>query len=101
MFTTQTKTHTTAMTLERKVPNSSSFFFSGVISSSSLASHSASLIFPTAVPAPVETTTPRARPAVTTVPPNATFLLSCATAFATVTTSADFSTLPLSPVRML
>ena len=53
MFTTHTRTHTTAMTLERKVPNSSSFFFSGVISSSSAASCIASLIFPIAVRAPV------------------------------------------------
>ena len=103
MFTTHTSTHTTAMALERNVPNSSSFFFRGVSSSSSAASCIASRIFPIAVRAPVPITTPRALPPVTTVPPNATQVLSWITAAAAVaaTATVNFSTEPLSPVRML
>ena len=102
MFTTHTSTHTTAMALERNVPNSSSFFFRGVSSSSSAASCIASRIFPIAVRAPVPITTPRALPPVTTVPPNATQVLSWITAATpTETAPANFSTDPLSPVKML
>mmetsp|Transcript_44744 Transcript_44744/g.115821 ORF Transcript_44744/g.115821 Transcript_44744/m.115821 type:complete len:285 (-) Transcript_44744:108-962(-) len=98
MLMTHTSTQMTAMTLDRKVLNSSSFCFSGVISSA--VSAIASLILPMAVEAPVPMTTPRARPTVTTVPENMMHVLSCTTALADVTASTSFSTEPLSPVRM-
>lgn len=66
MLMTHTRTQMTAMALDRKLPNSSSFFLRGDSSSSWLAM--AWWILPMAVWGPVPTTTHRARPAVTTVP---------------------------------
>ena len=55
-----------------------------------------------AVSAPVPTTTPRARPAVTTVPLNSVLVLSWYTTrfWGSVTGLTSLATLPLSPVRI-
>lgn len=64
------------------------------------ASSAGHLILPMAVAAPVPTTTPRARPAVTTVPLNSMLVLSCTTALAASTGEGSLATEPDSPVRM-
>mmetsp|Transcript_35412 Transcript_35412/g.67770 ORF Transcript_35412/g.67770 Transcript_35412/m.67770 type:complete len:279 (-) Transcript_35412:170-1006(-) len=98
MFTTHTKTQITAMTLARKVPNSSSFFFSGVISSEVWVM--AVWILPMAVLTPHADTTARARPTVTTVPENSMAVLSWYTAWTEAHGCMSLSMLSDSPVRM-
>ena len=98
MLTSHTRTQMPAITLDRNSPNSSSFFFRGVISS--MLSASVSRISPIAVFEPVPTTTARARPTVMTVPLNRMHVLSWYTALTDVVASTDLTTLSLSPVRI-
>mmetsp|Transcript_39481 Transcript_39481/g.85945 ORF Transcript_39481/g.85945 Transcript_39481/m.85945 type:complete len:332 (+) Transcript_39481:2515-3510(+) len=98
MFTTHTSTQITAITLARKVPNSSSFFLRGVISSDT--STMAEWMRPMAVRPPVAATTARARPTVITVPLNSMHVLSWYTAWAVAQGLRSLRTESLSPVRM-